>query len=151
MLEHALAPARAAVEVAVVDALVVEALANLGQEARELAEDERAVAAADDVAELLDQRAELRAGHASWRASTRPGCRLSWRSSVIERRIVKRLRSKSSIKPEDLLALALQVGVVELAVARMQVHLERLLLLGRQVAGHQLLRAALDQRLDPAP
>ena len=37
-------------------------------------------------------------------------------------------------QPEDLLALALQVRVVELAVARMKVDLEGLLLLGRQVA-----------------
>ena len=33
----------------------------------------------------------------------------------------------------------------------MQLDLEGLLLLGRQVGGHQLLRAALDERLDPAP
>ena len=54
-------------------------------------------------------------------------------------------------QPEDLLTLALQVRVVELAVARMQLHVEGLLLLGGEIRGHQLLRAALEQRLDPAP
>ena len=54
-------------------------------------------------------------------------------------------------QPEDLLPLALQVGVVDLAVARVEVDLEGLLLLGRQVARDELLRAPLDERLDPAP
>ena len=52
---------------------------------------------------------------------------------------------------EDLLPLALQVRLVELAVPRVQLDLEHLLLLGRQVGGDLLLGAALDQRLDPPP
>ena len=36
-------------------------------------------------------------------------------------------------------------------MARVEVDLERLLLLRRQVGGDQLLGAALEQRLDPAP
>ena len=54
-------------------------------------------------------------------------------------------------EPEDLLALALQVPLVDAAVARVELHLEDLLLLRRQVGGHLFLGPALDQRLDPAP
>lgn len=52
---------------------------------------------------------------------------------------------------EDLLALALQAGLVQLAVARVELNLERLLLLGGKVSGDELLGAALDQGLDPSP
>ena len=42
-------------------------------------------------------------------------------------------------EPEDLLALALQVPLVDAAVARVELHLEDLLLLRRQVGGHLFL------------
>ncbi len=66
----------------------------------------------------------------TWRTATvvtvldEGGMRLSWRSSVIERRIVKRLRLKSPISPQDLLTLALKARVVQLAVTGMEVDLE---------------------------
>ena len=46
---------------------------------------------------------------------------------------------------EDLLPLALQPGLVELAVARVELDLERLLLLRRQVGGDEFLGAALER------
>ena len=52
---------------------------------------------------------------------------------------------------EHLLPLALQVSLVQLAVLRVQLDLEHLLLLGREVGGDLLLRPPPDQRLDPAP
>src|SRR5438046_146025 len=63
-LEHPRALPGSAVEVAGADVLSLEALTHLAEKAGELAEDERAVAAAGDVAELLDQRVELGAGDA---------------------------------------------------------------------------------------
>src|ERR687889_2780779 len=50
-----------------------------------------------------------------------------------------------------LLALALQVPLVDAAVARVELHLEELLLLCRQVSGHLLLGPPFDQWLDPSP
>ncbi len=143
-LEHAIAPARAAVEVAVADALAVEALADLGQESRELAEDERPVAAADDVAQLLDERAELGARHGV--VVVVDEARMQ--AELAQQRDRAQDREAVAVEvvdqPEDLLTLALQMRVVELAVARMQVDLEGLLLLCGEIRGHQLLRAALD-------
>ena len=52
---------------------------------------------------------------------------------------------------EDLLPLPLQMGLVELAVPRVQVYLQYLFLLGGQVRGHLLLRPAHDERPDPPP
>ena len=50
---------------------------------------------------------------------------------------------------EDLLPLPLQPRLVDLAVLRMQVDLQDLLLLGGQVGGHLFLGAPPDERLDP--
>ena len=50
---------------------------------------------------------------------------------------------------EDLLPLPLQLRLVDLAVLRVQLHLQDLFLLGRQLGGHLLLGAAPDQRPDP--
>ena len=49
---------------------------------------------------------------------------------------------------ENLLPFALQVGVVDRAMARMQLDLEYLLLLGRQVRSHLFLGAPHHQRFD---
>ncbi len=64
-------------------------------------------------------------------------------------RIATRFSSKSSTQPEDALPLLREVGVVELAVPRMQLDGEHLLLLGRQVGGDHLLGAAEQERPDP--
>ena len=52
---------------------------------------------------------------------------------------------------EYLLPFPLQPGLVDLSVLRMQLHLQDLLLLGRQVGGYLLLGAAQDERPDPPP
>ena len=62
---------------------------------------------------------------------------------------MNRLRVHVVDQAEHLLPFPLQLGLVDLAVLRVQLDLQHLLLLGRQVGGHLLLGPALDQRLDP--
>ena len=101
--------------------------------------------------ELLDERVELRARDAV--GSLVDEARME--AELAQQRDRAQDREAVAVEvveqAEDLLALALQVGVVELAVARVEVDLERLLLLRRQVGGDELLGAALDERLDPPP
>ena len=105
--------------------------------------------AAEDVAELLDERAELRAGDAvaAGRDEARMQAELPQQCDRAQDR--EAVPVEVAQQPEDLLALALEVGVVQLPVPRVQVDEEHLLLLGRQIGGDQLLGAALDERLDP--
>ncbi len=53
-------------------------------------------------------------------------------------------------KPEDALALTLEVAVVDVAVCGDEFHVEDLFLLGRQVQGHVLLGATQQERGDAA-
>ena len=92
----------------------------------------------------------LAAGTPSCASSTSAGSRLSRRSRVSDRRMVNRLLSRSSIKPEHLLPLPLQVGLVDPLVPRVQLDLDHLLLLRWQLGGHVLLGPAQHQRPDPA-
>ena len=78
------------------------------------------------------------------------GRRLSCRSRVSDRKIANRLRVDVVDQAEHLLPLALQVRLVDAAVPRVQLDLQHLLLLRRQVGGDLLLGAAQHERPDAA-
>ena len=87
------------VEVAVFDPLGVEAFPGLREKTGELAEHQHPMALAHDVPELLHQRVEFGERPSRRAGSRRPTSRVTWRRRVIDRRILKRLRLKSSISP----------------------------------------------------
>src|SRR5919109_5193719 len=117
-LHDAVATARPAVEVAVADPLPGQAVAHPGEEACELAEDERAVSRADDVAELLAKRAELgaREGFAALVDERGVDAELAQQRDRAQDR--EAVAIEVAEQPEDLLALALEVGFVEPVMAR---------------------------------
>jgi hypothetical protein len=127
---------------------LLEPIPDPREEARELTEHQRAMAAGDYVVELFDERVELRAGNGIMLGihergveaqKTQPGDGPKDRDPVALEVVEQ---------SQDSLALALEVRVVHLAVTRMQLDLERLLLLGREFGGHELLGSPLEQRLN---
>ena len=98
----------------------------------------------------LEQHVDLGRRHVRVRLGRpAPASRLSWRSRVSDRRIVNRLLVQVVDQAEDLLPLPLQVRLVDPLVLRVELDLEHLLLLGRQLRRDAFLGAAQHQRPDP--
>ena len=127
-----------AVEVAVIDAVGRQAGPGQAEEPGELAEHQDPVPVLDDVVEHLHEGVEL-------------GGRHPFVLLVDERDVEAGLPQQGeraedghpvlvhvAEEAEDLLALALQVGLVDLLVPRVEVELEDLLLLVGEVTGHLL-------------
>ena len=131
------------------DALGLQPLADLAEEPGELAEHQRPVPAADHLAQLAEQRVDLGRRQVGVRLVDQPGVQaeLAQQGQRAEDREAVGVHVVD--QAEDLLPLPLQPGLVDLAVLRVQVDLQDLLLLGGQVGGHLFLGAAQDQRLDP--
>ena len=121
------------------------------EEPGELAEDKSTVPARGHILELVKQRVDLAAGQVCLRAVDQRGVQAELAQQGQRRQDREPVGVDVGEQPEDLLPLPLQVRLVELAVPRVQFHLEHLLLLRRQVGGHLLLGAALEQRPDPPP
>ena len=138
------------VEVAVADALGVKPIPDPGKEARELAEDERAVAAGDDVVKLLDEGVELGARDRVLVGVDETGMEAQLAQAGDRAQDRDPVAIEVVEELQHALALALEVRVVELAVAVVKLDEQRLLLLGGQLGGDELLRAPLDERPDPA-
>ncbi len=107
--------------------------------------------AADHVAKLLEERVDLAALQVPVRVVDQAGVQAELAQQGQRAQDREPVGVHVADQAEDLLPLALQMGLVDLAVPRVQVDLEHLLLLGREVGGHEFLGAALDQRLDPPP
>ena len=150
-VDDLVALAGAAVEIAVVDAGLLDPLAGQGEEPGELAEHQHPVTVGHDVLQHLHQGVELGRGH--------PGV-----GGVDEGHVEAGLAQQGQ-GPEDLEAVLLHVARAgrgpsaapaggrsgrASVVAGVEVELEDLLLLVGQVAGHLLLGPAQHEGPDPA-
>ena len=109
------------------------------------------MAAADDLAELLHERVDLRAAELDVGGVDEPGMQAQPAQQRERTQDGEAVARDVAEQAQYRLALPLQVPLVEAAMARAELDLQHLLLLGREVGGHLLLGAALDQGRDPPP
>ncbi len=96
-------------------------------------------------------RSSLAEPTVSCSSSTSAGSRASWRRMVSDLRISKRCFCDVADEAEDLLALPLELGLVDPGVAGAELDLDGLLGLGRQLGEHRVLGAAAHERGDASP
>ena len=132
------------------DLQVVQLLGDHPQEARELAEHDHAVPLADHLGEVVEEPLELRAGHGGVLVVDDLRRQREHPQQRERREDGEPVAVHVPEQAQHLAALALEHAVVELAVGRLELHLEDLLLLGRQVLRHELLGAAQHERAHAA-
>ncbi len=109
-----------------------------------MAEDKHPVSLVCSLGEELDQRVELRRRRATRAHEFGVKRELAKHRERLE--YLKSVARDVANEAENLLPLALEPQVIELAMFRMQINLKHLLLLWREVGGHEIFGAPQQKR-----